>query len=300
MSQHAERGSVLVFGSNGQIGWELQRTLAPLGRIIPIDRSMANIENPEAIRDVIRRTRPSVIVNAAAYTSVDRAESERDLAIRINGVAPGVMADEAKRAGALMVHYSTDYVFDGSASRPYTEDDRAQPVTAYGVSKLAGDEAVLASGAAAYVLRIAWVYAKRGNNFLRTIQRLASERDELRIVADQHGSPTWAHAIAEATAHVISVVQDRKAKSESEPPPGVYHLAAPNHTTWHGFAAAILSAMAADGQRARPKLTPILTADYPTPARRPQWSVLDSEKLRGAFGVQLPSWESQLAMCLAD
>jgi dTDP-4-dehydrorhamnose reductase len=289
----------MLFGGTGQVGWELQRTLASLGRLLTVDRAAADLEDPLAIREAIRQVRPDIIVNAAAYTAVDRAESEPDRAMRINGVAPGVMAEEAKRTHALFVHYSTDYVFDGLASRPYTEEDRAQPLTAYGMSKLAGDEAVLATGATAYILRVAWVYSMRGSNFLRTIRRLAEERDELRIVADQYGSPTWARCIAETTATLIRVATDRRAKMEGEARTGVYHMAAPDHTTWYDFARAIVSGLKPPSDRAPARVTPIPTGEYPTPAKRPSWSVLDSAKLQETFGVALPPWETQLARCLA-
>jgi dTDP-4-dehydrorhamnose reductase len=272
--------------------------MASLGELTALDRTSIDLGDADAIRKVVRDVRPNVLVNAAAYTAVDRAESERDLAMRINGEAPGVMAEEAKRAGALMIHYSTDYVFDGQASRPYIETDQPNPVTAYGASKLEGDERVLQSGADAYIFRVAWVYASRGQNFLRTIRRLAAERDELRIVADQQGSPTWARLIAETTAVAVSRWLSDRTAGRAPPTGGSYHMAAPDHATWFEFASSIIASLPEEARR--PSVTPIATRDYPTPARRPAWSVLDSRRLDAAFGLRLPSWKTQLSMCLEE
>jgi dTDP-4-dehydrorhamnose reductase len=257
---------------------------------------MVDLRDASAVRELIAGYKPSVIINAAAYTAVDRAESERDVAMQVNGEAPAAMAAEAKRGNALLVHFSTDYVFDGRGDRPYTEDDPPNPVTAYGVSKLAGDERVLGSGADAYIFRVAWVYASRGNNFLRTIRRLATEREELRIVSDQHGSPTWARAIAEATSLAVSRWLASRTADMPRPDPGVYHMAAPDHGTWFDFAAAIVDSLPPESRR--PAVTAIQTKEYPTPAARPAWSVLDSSRLAAAFSLRLPSWRAQLAMCV--
>lgn len=280
---------LLLFGERGQVGWELVRTLAPLGDLAVAGRSRVDLEHPDQIRSAIRAARPSVIVNAAAYTKVDQAEKESALATRINGDAPTVMAEEAARSGALMVHYSTDYVFDGRGSTPYRESDPMAPTTAYGVSKRAGDDGILGSGADGYIFRVAWVYANRGQNFLRTMSRLARERPQLRVVADQHGSPTWARAIAETTALAISRLMVDRRDGLPAAPTGVYHMASQDSTTWHGFASAIVERLPFDEGSTRPEVVSITTDQFPTPARRPAWSILDSTKLDDAFGLRLPS-----------
>lgn len=287
---------ILITGRDGQLGWELQRTLAPLGEIIALSRAELDLANIDAIRHVVRETGPDLIVNAAAYTAVDKAETERDLAFAINDMAPGVLAEEAKRLNAAIVHFSTDYVFDGSKGAPYEEIDAPHPQSVYGESKLAGEKAVAASGASHLILRTSWVYGLRGKNFLRTIQRLAAERDELRVVDDQIGAPTWSRMIAEGTAAVLAqclhhgrvapVLQDRG---------GLYHLSCAAQTSWFGFASAIVA-----GQPKRPRMTPITTAEYPLPAPRPAYSVLANAKLARAFGVALPGWDEALRLCLAD
>lgn len=290
------RPTLLLFGGQGQVGWELARSLAPLGRVVALDRAAVDLTDLAAVRAAIATHRPRVVVNAAAYTAVDRAESERALAERINAEAPAAMAAAAAALGALLVHYSTDYVFDGRARAPYREDAPTAPQGAYGATKLAGDEAVLAGAADAWIFRVSWVYAARGRNFLRTIQRLAAERDELRIVDDQVGCPTWAREIAEATALAVGRWLSDRAAGYEPPARGVYHLASPDHTSWHGFASAIVDALPAGAPR--PAVRPITTAEYPTPAARPAWSVLDPTKFREAFGLALSPWREQLARCL--
>jgi dTDP-4-dehydrorhamnose reductase len=240
-----------------------------------------------------------VVVNAAAYTQVERAEAEPGLAHRINGEAPGVLADEAARAGALLVHFSTDYAFDGTGARPYNENDTPGPATAYGASKLAGDEAVLGSAAEAYVFRVAWVYGRTGHNFLNTIERLAREREELRVVADQYGTPTWSGAIAEAVALAVGQWLSSQREGKASPPPGLYHMASPDHTTWHGFASAIVDRLDFPPGKSRPPVIPITTAEYASRVQRPVWTVMDSGKLFRTFGLALPPWREQLAQCLA-
>jgi dTDP-4-dehydrorhamnose reductase len=229
------------------------------------------------------------VVNAAAYTAVDLAEREREAAFAINARAPQVLAEEAKSCGALLVHYSTDYVFDGTAHDPYDEDAPTGPLNVYGESKLAGEQAIAASGAHALVLRTSWVYGLTGKNFLLTIRRLAAERDELRIVADQVGTPNWSRTLAQATATLVAQGVDRLKERA-----GLYHLSCAGATTWHGFARAIV------GNAVRPRVTPITTAEYPTPARRPAYGVLATAKLRAAFGLSLPAWDEDLAACLAS
>ncbi len=284
---------ILLIGRNGQIGRELRKALAPLGKVAALDRAALDLASPDSIREVVRRIAPGLVVNAAAYTEVDKAEAEPELAMAVNAVAPGILAEEAKRLGAPLVHYSTDYVFDGSATRPYRETDAANPLGVYGRGKLAGEEAIRAVGPVHLILRTAWVYSMHGHNFLLTIQRLARERDELRIVADQRGAPNWAGHIAEATNAILCL-------GELAEKSGVYHLSAAGETTWHGFAEAIVAAMRGAGEDVRAKrVAPIATRDYPTPARRPAYSVLDCTKLRETFGVEFLDWRDSLSACLA-
>ena len=300
MSDRA-RPRLLVLGSRGQVGWELVRTLAPLGDVVPIDRAALDLENPGAVRETLRSVAGDVIVNAAGYTQVDLAESEPEVAHRINADAPALLAEEARRADALLVHFSTDYVFSGAGTQPYGEEDEAVPATAYGRSKLAGDQAILGSSAAAYIFRIAWVYGWRRRNFLTAIEHQTHDRDVLRVVNDQHGSPSWSRVIAEAAALAVAqwlrARRDRRERREP-PPSGVYHMAAPDHTTWHAFASAIVGALPFPVGRARPVVVPITTAEYPMAAQRPAWSVLNSSRLRKAFGLVLPPWQDQLALCM--
>jgi dTDP-4-dehydrorhamnose reductase len=282
---------ILLTGINGQVGWELQRTLQPLGEVVAVDRQGLDLTNPERIRTLLSEVKPAIIVNPAAYTAVDKAESEADLAQAINGTAPGILAEEARRLDALLVHYSTDYVFDGAQATPYAEDAPTAPLGAYGCSKLAGEQAIDAAGCRHLIFRTCWIYGRRGHNFLNTMLRLAGERDELRVVADQHGAPTWSRQIAEATALALARHSGQQ---------GIYHLAAAGATTWHGFASALLASAYAHGLTARlPTVHAITTADYPTPARRPANSLLDCARLRADFGLALPDWETQLRLCLA-
>lgn len=278
---------ILLLGGNGQVGWELERALAPLGRVAALGRAEADLASPEALRAAVRAVRPRWIVNAAAYTAVDRAEAEPEAAFAANAHAPGVLAEEARRVGAFLVHYSTDYVFDGSKGAPYTESDAPAPLNVYGRSKLAGERAVQAAGDDHLILRTTWVYGARGGNFLRTMLRLFAERDEVRVVADQMGAPTWSRMIAGATAVIV-------AASRSGTHGGVYHLAAAGQTSWHGFAEAIRDTVAEPGTRVR--VMPISTAEYPTPAVRPAWSVLDCGRLARDFGVALPGWRESLEL----
>lgn len=285
---------LLVIGCRGQVGWELMRTLAPLGRITGVDFPEVDLARPDSLREVLARTRPAAILNAAAYTAVDRAETEPDLARQINADAPELLAREARRLGAWLVHYSTDYVFDGTKPTPYVEDDPPAPLNAYGRSKLAGDQAVMAAGGAYLIFRLCWVYGGRGQNFLRTILRLATSRDELRVVNDQHGCPTWSRLIAEATAQALGTVLRTPEPARWA---GLYHLACGGRTTWHGLASAIVERLPAEQRRCR-TVTPIPTSQYPTPARRPANSVLDCGKLERVFGLRLPDWETGLRLVL--
>ncbi len=286
---------ILLTGKNGQVGWELQRTLAPLGEVVAVDRQSLDLGNPGSIRAVIREVKPDLIVNPAAYTAVDKAESEPELAMAVNGIAPGIMAEEAKKLGAAMIHYSTDYVFDGGKTSPYTEDDIPNPINVYGKTKLAGEQAIQAAGVPHLILRTSWVYGMRGKNFLLTVLRLAKERDELKIVDDQIGAPTWSRMIAEASAQIIAqayapVSHRPLAIAEVS---GIYNLTAAGRTSWCGFTRAILE-NAQEGTR----LSPIPTTDYPLPAPRPLFSLLAGDELSETFGVKLPAWEDSLALCM--
>ena len=289
---------ILVPGRTGQVGWELQSALAPLGTVIALDRGGMDLAYPDSIRRAIRDAKPEVIVNAAAYNNVDRAESEPELAMQVNGVAPGIMAEEAKRLGAVLVHYSTDYVFDGTKKEPYVEDDPPNPVSGYGRSKLAGEQAIASSGAPHLIFRTSWVYAARGQNFVRTMLRLGRERSELRIVDDQVGAPTWARFIAEATAQVLHRLGDgHKAIGDRA---GIYNLTATGAVSWYGFASAIFVEAKAQLGMTPPKLIPITTAEYPLPARRPANSRLDTSKLTRTFGLTPPDWKTMLTACMRD
>jgi dTDP-4-dehydrorhamnose reductase len=281
---------ILLTGRNGQVGWELERALGPLGEVLAFDRAGLDLSDADRLREIVRTTRPDIIVNPAAYTAVDRAETEVDQAMAINATAPEILAEEAKRLGALLVHYSTDYVFDGTKDGPYTEDDVTNPINVYGRSKLAGEQAIQASGCRHLIFRTSWVYGLRGNNFLRTIQRLAAEREELRIVDDQIGAPTWSRMIAEATAVAVG---------RAEPPEGLFHLTAAGNTSWFGFAAAIVTGTAASRAR-QPNLKPIPSSEYPVPAARPANSRLSCARLASAAGIALPDWQRMVELCLAD
>jgi len=284
---------ILLTGTNGQVGYELERSLQGLGQVVAVDRSRMALDNLDQVRSVIRAVKPQLIVNPAAYTAVDKAESEPELAYRINAEAPGVMAEEAKRLGAALVHYSTDYVFPGDQPGARREDDATGPANVYGASKLAGEQAIAAAGVPHLIFRTSWVYGMRGKNFLLTMLRLAREREELRIVDDQHGAPTWSRTIADSTALVLA--QSRgQGDGWWQDHGGIYHLGSQGETTWYGFTRAILEQA---GIACR--LVPISTADYPLPAKRPPFSVLDSGKLMSRF-CNLPSWQEALRLCLAS
>ncbi len=280
--------NILIIGKNGQVGWELQRTMACLGRITALDYPDIDLSRPDQLRNTIQQLKPDWILNAAAYTAVDQAESERDKAMAINGTAPGILAEEAKKLGALLVHYSTDYVYDGQGQTPFSETSSPAPLNYYGVSKLAGDDAIQATGCRHLILRTSWVYGLRGKNFLLTVLRLAQERSELRIVDDQIGAPTWSRLIAGATA--LAMARGKEIE-------GLYHLTSSGATSWHGFTAAILELSRAQRQQ-EPRLQGIRTADYPLPATRPTNSRLCCDKLVQATGISLPDWRAALELCL--
>lgn len=291
---------ILLTGRNGQVGYELERSLQALGEVVALDRNQLDLADLDRVREVIREIKPALIVNPAAYTAVDRAESEPELAMRINGEAPGVMAEEARRLGASIVHYSTDYVFDGSKTGAYTEDDMPSPANVYGRTKLAGEQAIQASGVPHLIFRTSWVYGARGKNFLLTVRRLAQEREELRIVDDQCGAPTWCRTIADSTAQALARMTAKDSRRGIDQDllrrwSGVYHLAAQGQTTWHGFAQTIVAHWSTEK---KPVVTPIATSEYPLPAKRPANSVLCCDRLIENF-CRLPEWESALSLCLA-
>jgi dTDP-4-dehydrorhamnose reductase len=291
---------ILLTGCNGQVGWELARALLPLGDVIAANRSQVDLSDPDGLRRIVQKVSPDVIVNPAAYTAVDKAETDRDMAFLINAEASRVLAEEAAKSAALLIHYSTDYVFDGTKNAPYTEDDATHPVNVYGQSKLAGEQAIQAAGADHLILRTSWVYAARGQNFLKTILRLAAEREELAIVADQIGSPTWARLIAETTAHILrqSLLERRQGHFNS----GVYNLTSVGETSWHGFAQAIVEIARQQGMPALKNriINPIPTTAYPAPAKRPLNSRLSTDRLEQRFGLKMPSWDAALRLCMAD
>ena len=286
---------ILLFGKNGQLGWELTRSLQPLGQVIALGREEADFSDPDSLREIVRNIKPDVIVNAVAYTAVDKAEDDEDLAALINSVAPGVLAEEAFRIDALLVHYSTDYVFDGAKESPYVETDVPNPINAYGRTKLGGERALQSSGCDYLIFRTSWVYASRGHNFLLTILKLAQERDELSIVADQIGSPTPARLIADAT--VVCLYQAIKQRQSGIFSSDLYHLTSSSSTSWHGFSEAIVSAAnihhEADFRVKNIKAIP--TTDYPTPAKRPMNSCLATNGLEKRFNLLLPDWRALLS-----
>ncbi|MBT0962753.1 dTDP-4-dehydrorhamnose reductase [Denitromonas iodatirespirans] len=292
---------LLVTGATGQVGWELARSLMPLGEVVALDRAACDLADPQAAAAVVAGYAPDVIVNAAAYTAVDKAESEPELAHRINAEAVGALAGTARGIGALLVHYSTDYVFDGSKDAPYTEADSTAPLNVYGATKLAGEQAIATSGCDHLILRTTWVYAARGHNFVATMLRLFAEREALRVVGDQHGAPTWARNIADATSSLICWA--RQARDAGDPVQQTFNLSAAGETTWHGFAEEIRR-VAAQRWPEHPwkvrQIDAIATHDYPTPAARPQNSRLDGTRLADATGIVMPHWRDALLRCLED
>ena len=293
---------ILLLGKNGQVGWELQRSLAPLGALTALDRQggsglCGDLSDLEGLAATVRTLQPQVIVNAAAYTAVDKAESEPELARCINAEAPAVLAREAQACGALLVHYSTDYVFDGSGDQPWAEGAPTGPLSVYGVTKLAGEQAIVQSGCAHLILRTSWVYAARGGNFAKTMLRLAQERERLTVIDDQWGAPTGAELIADVTAHAIAQTRQQPDKA------GIHHLAPAGETTWHAYAKYVI----AQARQAQPaikikatEIAPIPTSTYPTSARRPHNSRLNTHKLQTAFGLHLPPWQDGVRRMLAE
>ncbi len=285
---------ILLTGKNGQVGFELQRALAPLGEVIAVDQQDCDLASPDAIRRLVAEVAPQVIVNPAAYTAVDKAESEPHLALAINGTAPGILGEEAARLGALVIHYSTDYVFDGSMPGAYLETDAPNPQSVYGKTKLAGEKALQASGADHLIFRTSWVFGAHGANFAKTMLRLAGERDALKVVADQFGAPTSAALLADVTARAVERYQRQGREAY---PFGLYHLVAEGCTTWHEYAQTVIRAAQQAGRQlmlTADDVLPISTADYPLPAPRPYNSRLDTSRLRQTFGLELPPWQSGL------
>lgn len=288
--------TILLIGCDGQVGFELRRTLEPLGRLVSSSLCGSwgprlDLTDGHSLEALIREIAPRLIVNAAAYTAVDRSEEEEHLAQKVNGDALGVIGRTAAQRGISVVHYSTDYVFDGTAEEPYLEDAAVNPLGAYGRTKLDGERQLLDSGADAVILRTSWVYGVRGENFLRTMQRLFIERNELKIVNDQVGAPTWSRMIAEATAQMLAQVLPGDFGERA----GAYHLTNAGRTSWYGFAQSMKELLEADC-----RIQPISTSEYPTLAKRPMFSVLDNEKLSGAFGLRLPDWHHALKLCLEE
>jgi len=289
---------ILLIGANGQVGWELRRTLAPLGEVVAASLEgeygpKLDLASAESLARVVREVAPDAVVNAAAYTAVDRAEADPTLAHLINAEALRQLGELLRDRGVPVIHYSTDFVFSGEATRPYREDDAPGPLSVYGSTKLAGEQALLESGAPAIVLRTSWVYGVRGQNFLLTMLRLFAEKDELRVVDDQVGAPTWSRMLAEITAQTLHRVLRREVDLDRVT--GLYHVTAAGETSWYGFAKAILEA-----SRGACRLLPIPSSDYRSPARRPAYSVLDNTKLWETFGLALPDWRLSLAQCLED
>ncbi|WP_213228618.1 dTDP-4-dehydrorhamnose reductase [Caballeronia sp. NK8] len=293
MTRDAQR-TILLTGVNGQVGFELARSLQGLGKVVALDRTGLDLSDLDQIRQVVRDVKPSLIVNPAAYTAVDKAESDVDAAMRANGEAPGLLAEEAKRLGAALVHYSTDYVFDGTKEGAYVEDDAVNPQNVYGKTKLAGEQAIAASGCDHLIFRTSWVYGARGKNFLLTMLRLGAERDELSVVGDQMGAPTWSNTIATLTANVLAqaVAADDGWWSGKS---GLYHLTAGGSTSWAGFAKTIFELSSSEK---KPQVRDIPAASYPTPAQRPSNSRMSNDKLYAAFGVRAPDWREALRLCL--
>ena len=302
---------ILLTGVNGQVGWELRRSLMTLGQVIPASREggkgilTLDLSNLDSIRSVIREVQPQLIVNAAAYTAVDRAESEPGLAMAVNGIAPGVIAEEAKCCGASIIHYSTDYVFDGTKGSPYVETDPTNPLNVYGRSKLAGELAIGSVGVPHFIFRTSWVYGLRGKNFLLTMLKLAQERSELKVVSDQIGSPTWSMTIAQATAQILVQSLNQSAAQEAGDcsewmslRSGVYHLTSTGETSWYGFAKLIFELTSGSEARSLMSVLPIGSEFYPSPVNRPNYSLLDVGQVERSFGLRLPGWDDALALAL--
>ena len=292
---------VLLLGADGQLGWELRRSLLPLGDVVALGRAQADLADASALRGLLQRLRPQLVVNAAAYTAVDRAESEPELAWKVNAEAPRVLAEHAADSGAWLVHYSTDYVFDGSSARAWRESDEPRPLNVYGRTKLQGEQAIRGSGCAHLILRTSWVFAARGSNFARTIARLGRERDSLRVVGDQLGAPTGAELIADVTALALHRLLREPELARANA--GLYHLSSSGSTSWHGYACHVLRHLASRGVTLRcaaEQVQPIASSEYPVPAPRPANSRLDCQALQQWLGIALPPWQPQLERSLDE
>ena len=299
-----KKSKILIFGKNGQVGWELCRTLSTLGEIRAVDIDECDLTDKASIINNLDEFRPTVIANAAAYTAVDKAETERELAFKLNADVPGIMADWAAKHDALMIHYSTDYVFDGTKKEPWTEDDKPNPLNVYGESKLAGDVNIQSAGCKHLIFRTSWVYGARGKNFYLTMRKMLQEKDEIRVVNDQYGAPTWCRTIAEATAQALAQVQSPLCSVDMQKISGVYNLTNSGVTTWYGFTLEIRkNILAGTHPASRAQLAevhPIPSSDYPAPARRPSNSSLSMDKLRRTFKIAPPSINAALILVCAD
>ncbi len=291
-----EEQTILLTGVNGQVGFELARSLQGLGKVVALGRNVLDLADLDQVRRVVREVKPGLIVNPAAHTAVDKAETDVEAAMRLNAEAPGVLAEEAKRLGAALVHYSTDYVFDGTKDGAYVESDAVNPQNVYGKSKLAGEQAIAAAGCAHLIFRTSWVYGTRGKNFLLTMLRLGAEREELGVVADQIGAPTWSATIAALSANVLAQTPATGEGDWWQEHSGTYHLTASGATSWHGFAEAIFEF---SDLAKKPVVKPIPASSYPTPAARPSNSRISNDKLASTFGVRAPDWREALRLCMA-
>jgi len=294
---------ILLLGKNGQVGWELQRALAPLGDIIALDQPDVDFTDLQGLSGIVRDRKPNLIVNAAAYTAVDRAESEPELAMTVNGIAPGALAEEAVRLNAGMVHYSTDYVFDGTKGEPYTEEDEPNPLNVYGQTKLAGDRAIEAVGGDYLILRTSWVYGVRGKNFFLTMLQLAREKEEARVVDDQVGCPTWSRSIADVTSKILKVVlhpEKGNFNRSEEFFTGIYNYSSSGSTSWHGFAQEIIQSDPLRHEHVIQKITPISSEEFGVAATRPKVTILSNGKVEAEFGVRSEDWRDQLAACSGE
>ena len=293
---------ILIIGNNGQVGWELQRTIPLLGAVTSVDFPQIDLSKPDSITACIRENEPDIIINSAAYTAVDMAESEPEMAMAVNGTAPGIIAEEAKKLGALLIHYSTDYIFDGKKGSPYLEEDTPNPLNVYGRSKLAGEEAIRSSCTPHFILRSSWIYGSRGKNFLLTMIRLAKERDEIKVVNDQTGAPTWSRIVAEATAQILAkaLLMVNSGSRDFKELNGTYNITAGGKTTWYEFADAIIKGVSISLNNKLLRLIPVTTVEYNAPAKRPFYSVMSNEKVKRDFGIIQISWEAALKLCIED
>jgi len=287
---------ILLTGKTGQIGGELNNIVGDLGNLITVDKEQLDLSKPNSIEPVILNIKPDIIINPAAYTAVDKAEKEPDLAMTVNAIAPGLLAKAARKVGAGLIHYSTDYVFDGCSEIPYKEEDPPNPLNVYGKTKLAGEKALAEAGVPFLIIRTGWVYSLHGKNFLRTIKKLAEEKDTLQVIDDQIGAPTWARSVALKTHQILKQCLNKKWLETKDPSlSGIFHLTCQGKTSWHGFARKVLN-MSSTSQNI--KLIAIPTSDYPTPATRPSNSLLNNEKIQKVFGLDMPHWEDALKDCM--